>query len=221
MSYRTYIAATRAAYIAGIEAGISPQELRAHTGVMGEAFVADYLGVKLVPENNQRGYDLVDFNGLRVSVKTITTATGVSFKESTLPLVDRCIVVWVDTDADELDLTVVYDKGVEEMQADAAESYRGSLRLSRARMTFPHKPAQAAGKFEVGEVVDTYVDGNVEIRKHASGSFTALVDGQPKPARQYLIEIRDRLGLQRKPTDTTRSLGAQVFGHIRAHGGQA
>lgn len=74
MSYRTYIAASRAAYIAGIEAGIAPQELRAHTGVIGEAFVADYLGVKLAPETNQRGYDLVDADGLRVSVKTITTS---------------------------------------------------------------------------------------------------------------------------------------------------
>jgi len=60
MSYRTYIAASRAAYIAGIEAGISPQELRAHTGIIGEAYVADYLGVKLSATNNQRGYDLVD-----------------------------------------------------------------------------------------------------------------------------------------------------------------
>lgn len=213
MSYRTYIAATRAAYIAGIEAGISPQELRAHTGVMGEAFVADYLGVKLSSANNQRGYDLVDADGLRVSVKTITTATHVTLKESTLPLVDRIVVVWVDTDADELDLTVVYDKGVEEMQTEAA-IYNGSLRLSRGRMTFPHKPAQAAGKFDVGEVVDTYVDGNVEIRKHASGSFTALVDGEPQPARQYMIAIRDGMGLPDKTTNTTRSLGAQIFGAL-------
>jgi hypothetical protein len=33
-----------------------------------------------------------------------------------------------------------------------------------------------------------------------------------KPARQYLIEIRNALGLPDKATNTTRSLGAQVFG---------
>ena len=31
-------------------------------------------------------------------------------------------------------------------------------------------------------------------------------------ARQYLIEIRNALGLSDKATNTTRSLGAQVFG---------
>ncbi len=211
MSYRTYIAASRAAYIAGIEAGIAPQELRAHTGVMGEAFVADYLGVKLTPENNQRGFDLVDTNGLRVSIKTITTSTGAGLNENTIDLVDRVIVVWVDTHEDELDLTVVYDKSVEGFLADAAAPYRGVLRLGKGAMTFPQR-AQTASKFEVGEVVDTFEDEDVVIRKHSTGSFTALVKGQPQPARQYLLEIRDRMNLPDKSTNTTRSLGAQVFG---------
>lgn len=214
MSYRTYIAASRAAYIAGIEAGLAPQELRAHTGVMGEAFVADYLGVKLTPKNNQRGFDLVDADGLRVSVKTITSSTGVGLNENTRDLVDRVVVVWIDTDEDELDLTVVYDKSIEEFVSDAAPPYRGTLRLGKGSMTFPRRPV-SAGKFDVGIVVDTYEDGNVTIRRHDSGSFTALVDGVPQPARQYLLAIRDRLGLPDKVTNTTRSLGAQVFGNKR------
>ena len=107
MSYRTYIATSRAAYIAGIEAGIAPQELRAHTGVIGEAFVADYLGVKLTSENNQPGFDLIDSNGLRVSVKTITTSTAVNIKISTVDLVDRVIVVWLDTIEDEIGVHIV------------------------------------------------------------------------------------------------------------------
>lgn len=110
MSYRTYIAASRAAYIAGIEAGISPQELRAHTGVIGEAFVADHLGVRLSAKNNQHGNDLTDSNGLRVSVKTITTSTHISLNANTLDKVDRIIVVWIGTEADELDVEIVYDK---------------------------------------------------------------------------------------------------------------
>ena len=213
MSYRTYIAASRVAYIAGVEAGIAPQELRAHTGVIGEAFVADYLGVKLAAENNQRGYDLVDADGLRVSVKTITTSTGVGLKESTLDQVDRVIVAWLDTDEDDLGVHVVYDASVENFLADSAELYRGSLRLGRGAMTFPNRPA-LAGKFEVGDVVSSHVEGDTVIRKHASGSFTALVDGEPKPARQYLIGMRDAMGLPDKATNTTRSLGAQVFGKL-------
>ena len=213
MSYRTYIAASRAAYIAGIEAGIAPQELRAHTGVIGEAFVADYLGVKLALENNQRGYDLVDADGLRVSVKTITTSTGISLKESTVNLVDRVVVVWLDTNEDELGVHVAYDASIENFLTDCAAAYRGSLRLGRGAMTFPNKQS-AAGKFEIGDVIATHTDGHIVIRKHSSGSFTALVDGEPKPARPYLIEIRDALGLPDKVNNTTRSLGSQVFGKL-------
>lgn len=215
MSYRTYVATSRAAYIAGIEAGISPQELRAHTGIIGEAYVADYLGVKLSTTNNQRGYDLVDQDGLRVSVKTITTSTGVALNQNTLDLVDRVVVVWLGTDADELDLVIVYDKSIEDFIDESAEPYRGSLRLQRSAMSFPHKPATAS-KFELGEVVDKHQEGEVLFQKHASGSYTAIVNGTPQPARQRLMELRDRLGLEDKANNTTRTLGRQVFGELRS-----
>lgn len=213
MSYRTYIAVSRAAYIAGIEAGISPQELKAHTGVIGEAFVADYLKVKLAAQNNQHGYDLIDLEGLRVSVKTITTSTAVDFNEKTIHKFDRAIVVWINTQENLLDTVVVYDRSVEETLADCDEPYRGKLRLWRKQMTFPGK-AVSAVKFEVGDVVKTYQKGNVIIRKHSSGSYTALVNGNPEPARQYLLAMRDSMGLPSKSPDTTRSLGAQVFANL-------
>ena len=214
MSYRTYIATSRAAYIAGIEAGIAPQELRAHTGVIGEAFVADYLDVKLTTTNNQRGYDLLDPHGLRVSVKTITSSTEVDLNEATMSLVDRIIVVWLDTVEDQLEVEVVYDKSTEAFMEDCAVPYRGKHRLGRGAMTFPRR-TDAADKFDVGPVIDTHQEGEVLIRKHASGSFTALVGGEPVPARQYLLSMRDAMGLPDKATNTTRTLGAQVFGRLR------
>ena len=82
-------------------------------------------------------------------------------------------------------------------------------------MIFPNKPS-SAHKFEVGDVIATHREDNIAIRKHSSGSFTALVDGEPKPARQYLIEIRNALGLPDKATNTTRSLGSQVFGKLES-----
>lgn len=63
-------------------------------------------------------------------------------------------------------------------------------------------------------MIASHKDGNVVIRKHVSGSFTALVDGLPVPARQYLLGIRDAMNLPDKPTNTTRSLGGQVFGAL-------
>jgi hypothetical protein len=216
MSYRTYISVSRAAYIAGIEAGISPQELRAHTGVIGEAFVADYLGVKLSPVTHQHGYDLIDADGIRVSVKTITTSTHVTLNASTLHHVDRIVVVWLGTEADELDVVIVYDKSTEEFFEDSS-LYQGNRRLGRAAMTFPSKPV-GAGIFNVGDVVDTYQEGNMLFRKHSSGSFTVLVDNKPEPAFQHLLRLRDAWKLPDKANNTTRTLGAQVFGDPRSKG---
>ncbi|MEP3300278.1 MAG: hypothetical protein ABJO27_27970 [Pseudoruegeria sp.] len=88
---------------------------------------------------------------------------------------------------------IAYDAGVEKFLAECAAPYRGSLRLGRGSMIFPNRQSSAR-KFEVGDVVATHTDGNVTIRKHSSGSFTALVDGEPKPARQYLTEIRKSFG---------------------------
>jgi hypothetical protein len=76
-------------------------------------------------------------------------------------------------------------------------------------------PMTATG-FDVGEVVDEYAHGTIIVRKHISGSFTTLVDGAPQPARKHLFSIRDEMGLSDKATNTTRSLGAQIFGAVAA-----
>jgi len=74
---------------------------------------------------------------------------------------------------------------------------------------------EAEGVFEVGDVVDSHQNGNIIFRKHSSGSYTVLVDGKQQPARQFLMDLRDRMGLPDKTNNTTRTLGAQVFGVLR------
>jgi|GEM_PF-493637 len=74
---------------------------------------------------------------------------------------------------------------------------------------------EAEGVFDVGDVVDVHFDGKVTFRKHSSGSYTAIVDGKQQPARQLLMDLRDRMGLPDKANNTTRTLGAQVFGALR------
>lgn len=80
--------------------------------------------------------------------------------------------------------------------------------------TVSEQTHMTATGFDVGEVVQEYTNGNVTVRKHASGSYTTVVDGVTEPARQHLIAIRNELGLPDKPTNTTRSLGAQIFGSL-------
>lgn len=74
---------------------------------------------------------------------------------------------------------------------------------------------EAEGVFDVGDVVDTHQEGHVTFRKHSSGSYTALVHGKQQPARKLLLDLRDRMGLPDKANNTTRTLGAQVFGELR------
>lgn len=74
---------------------------------------------------------------------------------------------------------------------------------------------EAEGVFDIGDVVDTHQDGTITFRKHSSGSYTVFVDGKQQPARQLLLDLRDRMGLPDKANNTTRSLGAQVFGELR------
>jgi hypothetical protein len=74
-------------------------------------------------------------------------------------------------------------------------------------------PMTASG-FDVGEVLEEYKRGKVTVRKHVCGSFTTLVDGVLVPARQHLIAIRNEMGLPDKVTNTTRSLGVQIFGAL-------
>lgn len=75
-------------------------------------------------------------------------------------------------------------------------------------------PGMTATGFALGDVIDEYTHGEVTVRKHASGAFTTLVGGVLQPARQHLIAIRNDLGLPDKATNTTRSLGAQIFGSL-------
>jgi hypothetical protein len=80
--------------------------------------------------------------------------------------------------------------------------------------TAKEAPVMTASGFEVGAVISEYSQGHITVRKHVSGSFTTLVNGELQPARQLLLEIRDQLGLPDKATNTTRSLGAQIFGAV-------
>jgi hypothetical protein len=71
-----------------------------------------------------------------------------------------------------------------------------------------------ATDFDVDEVLEEYTHGKVTVRKHVSGSITTIGDGTTQPALQHLIAIRNEMGLPDKSTNTTRSLGAQIFGAL-------
>ncbi|WP_217429790.1 DUF6998 domain-containing protein [Sphingomonas bacterium] len=76
--------------------GVDPAELRHLTGRIGELYAAMITRGQMALAANQRGYDVVSGDKERVSVKTITRSTHVSFRKSTFASVDRVIVLRIN-----------------------------------------------------------------------------------------------------------------------------
>ena len=68
------------------------------TGRIGELYAAMITRGQMALETNQRGYDVVSALNERISVKTITTSTYVSFNSATFEFVDRVIILRVNVD---------------------------------------------------------------------------------------------------------------------------
>jgi hypothetical protein len=85
--------------------GVAPAELSHLTGRIGEFYAAMITRGQMALETNQRGYDVVSSANERISVKTVTTSSHVSFNASTFEYVDRVIVLRVNVD-DELGISV-------------------------------------------------------------------------------------------------------------------
>ncbi|MBQ4832585.1 hypothetical protein J8L70_04960 [Pseudoalteromonas sp. MMG010] len=81
--------------------GVPATELRHLTGTIGELYTALITNGRMATEVNQAGYDVVSGTGERISVKTtgrMHTSGHISFNTNTLELVDRIIILRVNTD---------------------------------------------------------------------------------------------------------------------------
>lgn len=90
-------------------------EQRHLIGRIGELYAALITGGQMATEVNQAGYDVVGDNGERISVKTTARMAGsghISFNANTLKLVDRVIILRVNTD--EMQIETLFDGSVVE-----------------------------------------------------------------------------------------------------------
>jgi len=71
------------------------------TGRIGELYVAMVTRGQMALDTNQHGYDLISAENERVSVKTVTTSTHVSFNPNTYDYVDRVFVLRINISEDE------------------------------------------------------------------------------------------------------------------------
>jgi hypothetical protein len=199
--------------------GVAPAELNHLTGRIGELYAAMITRGQMAPETNQRGYDVVSSANERISVKTITTSTQVSFNASTFELVDRVMVFRVNVDEEN-------GISVEELLDESAESAKDKMRLSAGNYIYPIAQGSRREKRPVEElrVTARASHSDLEIVRYESGAIRILRDGivQPVVVKDVLRPIAADVGVNvlnsRGETKNTQSLGADVIRAINLRG---
>jgi|GEM_PF-304038 len=195
--------------------GVPPASLPHLTGRIGELYVAVQTRGQMAGKTNQPGYDVVSADGERISVKTITSSTHVTFNPKNFSEVDRVIVLRINVDETEPSIEELFDCPA----AEIAQKFRkqGS-KLSLAISSSSRQP-QDLSKLRITAAVQY---GDVEIRQYENGSIAVTEDGSDvsvvKPvlrriAREVGISLLNGSGNPKN----TRSLGSDVISTL---GGQ-
>jgi hypothetical protein len=201
--------------------GVAPAEMNHLTGRIGELYVAMITRGQMALETNQRGYDVVSALNERISVKTITTSTHVTFNSATFEFVDRIIVLRVNVDQDN-------GISVEEIFDEPAEKAKEKMRSSGSNYLYPILRASSRERRPIEELRITarapYSD--FEIVRYESGAVRIVRDGkvQPVVVKDVLRPIAAELGVEvlnsQGEIKNTQSMGADVIRALNARAGK-
>ena len=195
--------------------GVPATGLRHLCGRIGELYVAMITNGQMATQVDQRGYDVVSAAGERISVKT-TAQSGyeghVSFNQNSLALVDRVVVLRVNTE--EMQVEILLDKPVDEVLAlcSGRESGRPSLPLRRCIS----KPASSEPPKSLKQVI---YKGRV-VKELETGPIEVSFNGIPQvPAKPVLRELAMSLNIGLLNSNgnplNTRQLGTQIIRAFR------
>lgn len=199
--------------------GVPATELRHLVGRIGELYAALITSGQLALKTNQRGYDVTSSNGERVSVKTTGVqdiSGGIQFTQSTLDLVDRIIILFMNTE--EMQIETLFDGTTEEARKLMAgpNSYQkltisiSKLRSSRRTVPLDQQSVTDAVAFEDYKIL-ALESGTIVVE---SGGVTV------HPVRPCLQEIAAKLGIDILNSGgnphNTRQLGSLIIRHIQA-----
>jgi hypothetical protein len=194
--------------------GVAPTELRHLCGRIGELYAALITNGRMADAVNQQGYDVVSAQGERISVKTTAMMGGgghVAFNPNSLALVDRIIVLRVNTE--EMQVETLLDVPVAEAIALMATEGEGKRTLSLGRLTRKSRP-----RSEIKTTNEVEHDGYT-IRELESGTIEVEKDGVVIiPAKPALRELATRLNIALLNANgnplNTRQLGSQIIKSI-------
>lgn len=191
--------------------GNQPTELRHLCGRIGELYTALNTNGQMAMAVNQQGYDVVSGQGERISVKTTAQmdfADHVSFNPRLLSLVDRVIVLRVNTE--EMQVEILLDAPVAEAMELMSPEVQGKRALPLRRLIKQSKPRN-----ELETVRCVNFMGRT-IRELESGTIVVEHNGaMVSPAKPSLRELALSLNIPLINSNgnplNTRALGSQVI----------
>ncbi|KEA04717.1 hypothetical protein G6L94_00035 [Agrobacterium rhizogenes] len=200
--------------------GVSPGELNHLTGRIGELYAAMITRGQMALDTNQRGYDVVSASNERISVKTVTTSTHVSFNQNTFHFVDRVMVLRVNID-DEKGVSV------EELLDTPSDDAKKLMRSNAGKLVYPiSRGAREERPVEDLEITARAPYGNLEVIQYESGAIRISRNGelQPVVVKEVLRPIATEVGVDlfnsKGALKNTQQLGADVIRALNAKRGR-
>ncbi len=191
--------------------GVQATELRHLCGRIGELYAALITNGQMATEVNQKGYDVVSATGERISVKTTARMDSfghITFNANTLDLVDRVIVLRVNTE--EMQIETLLDKPISDA-ISLMQQGKGDHRYIPLHHIIQKLPVSRDIKAvkEVnfhGYVILERETGSIEVRQNG------VPVGQVKPVLRELAGDLN-IGLLNSSGNplNTRQLGSQII----------
>ncbi|MEJ8307992.1 DUF6998 domain-containing protein [Agrobacterium larrymoorei] len=199
--------------------GVSSGELNHLTGRIGELYAAMITRGQMALDINQQGYDVVSASNERISVKTITTSTHVSFNHSTFHHVDRVMILRINID-DEKGVSV------EELLDAPSGEVRQLLREQAGKLVYPiRRGVRTERPVESLQVTAKASYSEFEIVKYESGAIRILKNRvvQAVIVKETLRSIATEVGVDlfnsKGGLKNTQQLGADVIRALNAAAG--
>ncbi|MDN3384323.1 hypothetical protein QL995_16955 [Pseudoalteromonas sp. APC 3358] len=166
-------------------------ELRHLTGRIGELYAALITNGRMATEVNQAGYDVVSSKGERISVKTtgrMHTGGHISFNTNTLELVDRIIILRINTD--EMQVETLLDMPVEQARLLMSDAATGKSCITMSKLINP--PVKPRVLLNVKEATWN----NYKLVELENGTIEVFLNHElVTPSKPYLRDIAKELGV--------------------------
>jgi hypothetical protein len=193
--------------------GVPATELRHLIGRIGELYAALITNGQMATKVNQKGYDVVSGDGERISVKTTAmmgTTGHIAFNSNTLDVVDRIIILRINTDEMQIETLLNYKT---EVAKELMRNVSGNNRKAAISLSKLLRPPKSLRDITVLRAVtnDIYT-----IKELENGSIEVLDNNSPViPAKPVLRLLAKRLNINILNSNgnpyNTRQLGSLVI----------